>query len=172
MDPKVLGEARCSKNFSFVQWWDNNRPCHRPCLLIHPPLHFPYLPSSPGWRGKAAEAAQAMFTQTAKSSWVSLVLCWGGGGWPLLHCWTHTLHWHHARFTPLPARPPHILPTSALGQNTLAFWLLFPLSLWDHLLRFIYDSSWLFKFKILLHMWGLYTKIIMSPWMWECWDIK
>lgn len=78
----------------------------------------------------------------------------------------HTLHWHHPRFTPLPEHPPQTLTTSALGQNTLAFWLPFLLSLCDHLLHFIYYSSW---FKILLCMWALCMWSIISPWIWGCW---
>lgn len=47
--------------------------------------------------------------------------------------------------------------------------LLTPISLFDHLLHFIYYSSWMFRFKILLCMWASYIWSIISPWIWGCW---
>lgn len=46
---------------------------------------------------------------------------------------------------------------------------IFFLSLCDRLLHFIYYSSWMFRFKILLCMWALYMQSIISPWIWGCW---
>lgn len=114
-----------------------------------------------GWRWKTAGAAHSSAPSQQPR------VCWGSC--PIPQPWSCTLHWHHPRFTLLPAHPPQIMTTSALGQNTLAFWLPFFLSLCDRLLHFIYYSSWMFRFKILLCMWALYMQSIISPWIWGCW---
>ena len=137
--------------------------CHRLCSLIHPSLHFPYLPSSSGPRCKAAEVAHSYVPRRQQRA-AGLPECFApspiAGPTHFIDIIQDSLLFQHVQ----PRYCQHLLQARTPWPFDSHFPFLFGI------ICYIYYSSWLFKFKILLRTWCLYMQSIISPWMWKYQD--